>query len=143
MRFVDVRRLMVVGAAALLLAGCGDAATELGISPDSAPATTAGGEQPTPARDDEADTRSVAEQYAAALDTNNETAATSLTCDGTDAGALFPAFGGLEPNLPNEATKVTTVQVSGETATAELLLYGGTTTALSLARKDNRWCVSY
>ncbi len=135
---MDVRRFVLVGMVGLVLAGCGGAVTEPGsASGEGSVAPSA------PARDDEGDARAVAERYAAALDTNNEAAATRLTCAGTDSGALFPAFGGLERRLPKEATKVTTMHMSGDKATAELVLYGGLTTAVSLARQDGRWCVSY
>ena len=130
--------LVMASTVAILLAGCGDAAPEPAPTQDDKPVTL-----PTPARDDEGDARAAAEQYATALDTNNEAAATKLTCTGTDSGALFPAFGHIKRTLPHEATKVTTVHLSGEHATVELALYGGTTTSVSLDRKDGRWCVSY
>lgn len=128
----------MVGTVALLLAGCGGAAPVPGSARDDESVTAS-----APARDDEGDAREAARQYAAALDANDEAAATRLTCAGTDSGALFPAFGGIKRKLPKEATEVTAVQVSGEQAAAELALYGGGTTAVSLARKDGRWCVSY
>jgi hypothetical protein len=141
-RHVDVRcvlgRLVMAGTVVLLLAGCGGAVTEPGPARDDESVT-----ESVPARDDEGDARAAAQQYAAALDANDEAAATRLTCTGTDSGALFPAFGGIKRTLPKEATKVTAVQVSSERATVELVLYGGGTTAVSLARKDGRWCVSY
>lgn len=105
-----------------------------GASSASATATAA-----PPAAEDPVQARSVAEDAAAAISTNDVTTIAELACDpsSAEAGETYPADA--------KAEVVGEPKIEGDTATIDIrLTIGGsqpTVVPMPLAKQDGRWCI--
>jgi hypothetical protein len=104
----------------------GESETGSGTSPGTNSA-------PEPANADELE--STVRDYVDAVNGRDEPAATALTCERADPGALFTATGGDEVLLGEVEI------LSGAVGTARVRVGDGTT-ALLLERQEDGWCVA-
>jgi len=139
---------MIVAVLAAVLVVAGGTTTILLVTSDNKPPASAGqeptggqeptngGEGPTSGTDETAMVE-VAQAYLDTIAEEDEAAATDLTCEGTNSGALYEATVGAGVEL-----SLGKAEVDGEYGTVEILIGAQEPLPMPMSVQDGTWCVA-